>query len=201
MLQIHDSKGLRDKYGFIENQNKKVARARASALYDVENDIIIAPKIEHYKIRETAQKLLNKLYDVVTHNHLILFDRGYPSKDFIEFIESKNLKYLMRINTTFLKVVINASNEDQIIEVKHNKAILKIRVIKLDSRITEILITNIFEKDFSVADFKELYFKRWKIEVKYNELKSKLHIENFTGKTQIAIEQNFYAKMYLTRTL
>ncbi|WP_105177090.1 transposase [Clostridium cagae] len=99
----------------------------------------------------------------------------------------------------FLKVVVNSPKEDQIIEVKHNQVTLKIRVInlKLDSGITEILITNIFDEGFSVADFKELYFKRWAIEVKYNELKNKLQIENFTGKTQMAVEQDFYATIYL----
>lgn len=49
-----------------------------------------------------------------------------------------------------------------------------------------------------MSDFKELYFKRWGIEVKYNEIKNKLQIENFTGKTPISIEQDFYATMYLT---
>ena len=73
------------------------------------------------------------------------------------------------------------------------------RVLKfsLEANITEILITNIFDEDFTVADFKELYFKRWGIEVKYNEIKNKLQIENFTGETPIAIEQDFYATMHL----
>lgn len=69
--------------------------------------------------------------------------------------------------------------------------------LKLASGIIETLITNIFDEDFSVADFKELYFKRWGIEVKYNEIKSKLQIENFSGETPIAIDQDFYATMYL----
>ncbi|WP_252232280.1 IS4 family transposase [Clostridium sp. ZBS15] len=201
VLQLHNSEELKNTYGYIENQNAKVARARASALYDIENDMIVASKLEHYRIgeRETAEKLLNKLCELGKYNDLILFDRGYPSKDFIDFIETKNLKYLMRVSTRFLKIVVNAPKEDQVIEVKHNQVTLKIRVIKfkLDSGITEILITNIFDEGFSVADFKELYFKRWAIEVKYNEIKNKLQIENFTGKTQMAIEQDFYATIYL----
>lgn len=35
---------------------------------------------------------------------------------------------------------------------------------------------------------KSIYFKRWHIEVLYDILKNKLHIENFTEKTQITIE-------------
>ena len=202
VLEINDTEELRNEFGYIENQNKKVARARASALYDVENDMIISSKLTHYRCgeREIAENLIDEMINLGSYNDLILFDRGYPSKDFITFIESRRLKYLMRVSSGFLKVVINAPNQDQIIEAKHKDKVLKIRVIKfeLESGIIETLVTNLFDETISVEDFKELYFKRWGIEVKYNEIKNKLQVENFTGKTVIAIEQDFYATMYLT---
>jgi len=202
VLEINDTEELRNEFGYIENQNKKVARARASALYDVENDMIISSKLTHYRCgeREIAENLIDEMINLGSYNDLILFDRGYPSKDFITFIESRRLKYLMRVSSGFLKVVINAPNQDQIIEAKHKDKVLKIRVIKfeLESGIIETLVTNLFDETISVEDFKEFYFKRWGIEVKYNEIKNKLQVENFTGKTVIAIEQDFYATMYLT---
>ena len=75
----------------------------------------------------------------------------------------------MRVSSAFLNVVVNAPNADQIIETKYKGEIIKMRVLKfqLDSGITEILITNIFDESFSIADFKVLYFKRWGVEVKY----------------------------------
>jgi hypothetical protein len=202
VLEINDTEELRNEFGYIENQNKKVARARASALYDVENDMIICSKLTHYRCgeREIAENLIDEMINLGSYNDLILFDRGYPSKDFITFIESRRLKYLMRVSSGFLKVVINAPNQDQIIEAKHKDKVLKMRVIKfeLESGIIETLVTNLFDETISVEDFKELYFKRWGIEVKYNEIKNKLQVENFIGKTVIAIEQDFYAIMYLT---
>jgi hypothetical protein len=202
VLEINDTEELRNEFGYIENQNKKVARARASALYDVENDMIICSKLTHYRCgeREIAENLIDEMINLGSYNDLILFDRGYPSKDFITFIESRRLKYLMRVSSGFLKVVINAPNQDQIIEAKHKDKVLKMRVIKfeLESGIIETLVTNLFDETISVEDFKELYFKRWGIEVKYNEIKNKLQVENFTGKTVIAIEQDFYTTMYLT---
>lgn len=201
VIQLHNSEELREQFGYIENQNAKVARAQASALYDVENDMILVSKITKYTDgeRAIAEEMITKLCELENHNDLLLFDRGYPSRDFVKFIEDKNLKYLMRVSRGFLKVVVNAPEKDQIVEVKYNGVLLKMRVLKfkLDSGILETLITNIFDEDFSVADFKELYFKRWGIEVKYNEIKNKLQIENFTGETTIAIEQDFYATMYL----
>ena len=48
---------------------------------------------------------------------------------------------------------------------------------------------------------KELYNKRWKIETNYDRLKNKLHIEKFTGKKKIIIEQDFYSHIYLFNVL
>jgi len=70
----------------------------------------------------------------------------------------------------------------------------------LESGIEEILLTNIFEEAYKTDDFKKLYFKRW-VEIKYDELKNRLEIENFTGITKIAIEQDFYASIYLSNMI
>lgn len=202
VLEINNTEKLREEFGFIENQSIKVARARASGLYDIENDMIIASVISKYNSseRDQAEDLINKLEDLGFANDLIIFDRGYPSSTFISFIEKKKIKYLMRVSRHFFKEVVNAKASDQVVEVKYRGKFIKMRVIKfqLDSEVTEILVTNIFDESLTVSDFKELYFKRWGIEVKYNELKSRLQIENFTGETPIAIEQDFYATMYLS---
>lgn len=202
VLEISNTEKLRNEFGYIENQSIKVARARGQGLYDVENDMILASVIGKYKSseREQAKELINKLEEIGFYNDLILFDRGYPSRDFILFLESKKLNYVMRVSKAFIKEVVNVKDADQIIETKYKGKIIKMRVIKfqLDSGITEILVTNIFDESFTVADFKLLYFKRWGIEVKYNELKNRLQIENFSGETPIAIEQDFYATMYLS---
>lgn len=96
--------------------------------------------------------------------------------------------------------MINPNNEDQIIQIKHEKKRYDVRVIKfmLESGEEEILLTSLFDKKLTVIDFKKLYFMRWGIEVKYNDLKNKIEIENFTGKTKISIEQDFYATIYLS---
>ena len=45
--------------------------------------------------------------------------------------------------------------------------------------------------------FSDLYRTRWGIETKYNDIKNKLEIENFTGYSSDAILQDFYATMFL----
>lgn len=167
ILEINNSEKLRDKFGYIENQTIKDARSKATGLYDVENDMLLTSVIGKYKAGERAQAegLINKLEQIGFSNDLILFDRGYPSREFISFLESKKIHYLMRVSSAFLKDVVNAPNADQIIEAKYKGKIIKMRVLKfqLDSETTEILITNIFDESFSIADFEVLYFKRWPI--------------------------------------
>lgn len=202
VLQVPNSKKIIKKFGCAENQSVKVARAMASGVYDVENDMMLATIIKKYgsSERALATRLINKVESLGFKNDLFLLDRGYPSKELMSFIEGKNQKYLMRVSGSYLKQVMEAREKDQIIKVENEGEILCIRVLRflLDSGIEEVLITNILNQSFTVEDFKKLYFKRWGIEVKYNELKSRLQIENFSGESVISVMQDFYATMYLS---
>lgn len=205
VLELNNSERLRSTFGYVENQSKKLARALSSGIYDIENDMMITSKIAKYKTseRDLAIELIEQLKTLGLKNDLILFDRGYPSAKLIAYLEKNNIKYLMRVSSFFLKAVNEAKKEDQIIIVKIDNENIRVRVVKflLDSGEEETLITNLIEEDLSIKDFKELYFKRWGIEVKYNELKNRLQIENFTGDTPIAVEQDFYATIYLSNMI
>ena len=105
VLEISNTGSLREQFGYIENQATKVVRTRASAIYDIENDMILTSKITRYNTgeREMAEELIEKLQKIGFKNDLILFDRGYPSAKLISYIESKYLKYLMRATKNISK--------------------------------------------------------------------------------------------------
>ena len=44
-------------------------------------------------------------------------------------------------------------------------------------------------------DFKELYHQRWSVETEFDRLKNIHEIENFSGRKEICIKQDFYAKI------
>lgn len=202
ILELNNSETLRQAFGYVENQKVKLARAKSSCLYDIENSMIVTSIIAHYKTseRDLALEHIQKLKLFGLKNDLILFDRGYPSTKLISYLENNGIKYLMRVSSQFLKVINEAKGKDQIVTVKNDGQLIKIRVLRffLDSGEEETLITNLLDPSFTVKDFKELYFKRWGIETKYDELKNRLQIENFTGDTKIAVEQDFYASIYLS---
>jgi len=59
----------------------------------------------------------------------------------------------------------------------------------------ETLLTNLFE--ISTEELPELYAKRWGIETAYGRLKNIVCLENFSGRTENAIMQDFWASIVL----
>ena len=202
ILEINNSERLRNAFGYAEGKTVKLARAKASCIYDLENDMVITSKITTYNTseRDIAIELIEKLKQMGLKNDLILFDRGYPSKKFIAYLEGSGVKYLMRVKNQSMKEINEAMEPDQIVEIKVDGKTIKVRVLRflLDSEVEEVLVTNLWDESLGIQEFKALYFKRWGIEVKYNELKNRLQLQNFTGDTVISVLQDFYASIYLS---
>jgi hypothetical protein len=106
----------------------------------------------------------------------------------------------MRVKTKFNKDIDAQTTADGYVWLTKDGKSIRIRVIKflLDSGEMEMLITNITDKRLGKKAFKKLYFLRWPIETKYDIVKNKLQIGNFTTRTVEGVLQDFYATMYLT---
>ena len=106
----------------------------------------------------------------------------------------------MRVREKFnLEIDAQTATNGQVALHKNGKTIhTRVIKFKLDSGETETLITNITDRRLGVKSFKKLYFMRWPVETKYDTVKNKLQLENFTSRTVEGIEQDFYAAMYLT---
>ena len=207
-IELPNTELLRNEFGYAKNQYAEVAvaRATASCIFDVLNKIVIKSKIGRYKTSERKMAMdliLEMKEDNNSFKELILFDRGYPSQELISELIDRDICFVMRLKNNIFKKKINSKKQDQTIELKHKNKIYTVRIIKFDleSGVEEVLITNLFDKAMTESDFKELYFMRWGIEIKYDELKNRLEIENFTGTTKIAIEQDFYASIYLSNMI
>ncbi len=202
VLEIPDTHLLRETFGCSGNQNRMVARAKASCLFDVLNKIVIKSKIDPYPTpeRETATYLINQLPENERMNDLVLFDRGYPSAAFIAFLSDSNINFVIRSQKKHFCKTIKPGINDQIIHITHKEKVYNVRVVRfmLSSGEEEILLTSLLDKGYTLQEFKGLYNLRWGIEIKYDVLKNKMEIQNFTGVTPITIEQDFYATIYLS---
>jgi len=175
--------------------------ARGSVLYDVKNDLIISAKIAPLATdeRTLAKSHIGELCDLsqCINRPLVIHDRGYASEEYIQFLDSRNISFLFRIKRKFNKIIDDFPKQDEVIYLYG----IKLRVLKitLDSGEIETLLTNVFDMPFS--EFKGLYYMRWSIETKYDMLKNKLEITNFSGRTENAIRQDFYIHMQYANIL
>jgi hypothetical protein len=187
---------LRDEYG-VFNKNSTLPGLGISGLVDVLNGWIIdaIPTGVHFderaKLIEHAKFLLEQLPEVAKSS-LFLLDRNYPSEDMVKFLNGSGFKFLMRIKNNWniaKRAPIGVS------ETIYSGARVRIYRFFLKDGTIETLMTNALE----LAGFEigVLYRRRWSIEVKFDTLKNKIQLENFSSKTKNSILQDFWASVTL----
>ncbi len=196
-------KELEEKYGLANanNSQQKCVQCLISGCYDVLNKIMMNIEIAPYASdeRELAQKNIEHLKKAHPDKKvLIIFDRGYPSINLLYYLEKEGIKYIIRLqNSMYEKEKRNMKSNDEEIEIELNKdrltgkmseevraelkekKVIRTRLIKcsLETGNIEWLVTNLEKKKYPSKKIQELYFKRWGIEIAYDELKNKLQIE------------------------
>lgn len=201
-LNLPCTKELREIYGEQTSQGAPQVQALVSCLYDLLNGMLVDVRIAGCRSseRDAAQDMIEQFDAERIADPVFIMDRGYPSAALIDSIVRSGHKFIMRCSTEFIKGM-ELPKEDNTLEHQFAKLRhpVKIRVVKvqLSEDNIEYLATNIFEKDISAEDFRYLYHLRWGIETKYNDIKNKLEIENFTGYSPDAVLQDFYATLFL----
>jgi hypothetical protein len=183
---------------FRQTRGSFLPHARASILCDVVSGLTVHAAMDTTETgeRNLALEHLRYFEAYKQPKDLIIFDRGYPSKALIKYLDDNGFKYLMRLQKSFNAEIDNTEKRDFFVKISD----CTVRVVKLvlSSGETEVLITNLGRKSFKTSDFRALYHMRWGIETKYNTLKNKLDIENFSGKTIVTVLQDFYAILFLS---
>ena len=196
------------KYGemyALKDPKRRWSMALCSTIYDVCNDFIVHGLLTGYLGSERAAALqhcadLEKLGQF--KDSIIIFDRGYYSEKMFRYFADRNYLCVMRLKENY-----NLAKEcrgDSILflkgDPKENTADVEVRVVAvpLGNGETEYLATNVFDKTLTANDFKVLYFLRWPIESKYNELKNQFQLEEFSGATSTSIEQEFFINLLLS---
>lgn len=214
-LVLPQTKELKDIYGEAVNQTKtRVAQARVSVLYDVINNYVIDGTLAPLNTGEAKLALEHLIY--TQENDLIIYDRGYPSFDFIYNHYKLNINFVMRAKVGFNNAVMKfvqsgktsqtvdfkPSNKASFINKEYDKnSTINVRLVRveLESGEIEVLITSLLDsKKYKAKIFKDLYFKRWGVELFFDELKNKLKVEYFSGYSNQTILQDFYAALFIS---
>ena len=200
-LRLNKTKENKDIFVPQSRSAENKTNARISLLYDVISNYVIDAQIGSIGIseRDYAIKNLAHFSSICDEKDIVIFDRGYPSRDMIATLSEMGCKYLMRLQDSCFKGVKENSSNDFLITVSTKTNIYSVRVVRvlLKSGEVETLITNLSEDEFSANDFLGLYFLRWGIETIYDTLKNKLLIEKFAGRSSTAVLQEYYATMFV----
>lgn len=155
-------------------------------------------------------------------NTILIIDRGYYSLEMLLYLENKGINYVFRLkNNTYIDERYNMKSNDEYLDIKlnsnricniKNEEILKQanemknirrrfvnhKLKSANNKINdETLLTNLPPERVSYDELKELYNNRWEIELNYEKIKNKLHLENYSGRSEITISQDFYSQLYV----
>ena len=187
------------------NPERRFTMGLASIIYDVLDDYIVHASFNPYLTSErwAAKDHIANLEELdIFSDSIVIFDRGYYSEGMFRFFTERNHLCLMRLKANMR--MAKHCHGDTLSVLPGNSDLgtedEQIRVIKVDlpNGTKEYLATNIFDPGITQEMFRELYFYRWPIEVKYRELKDRLCLEEFSGATAISVMQEFYINVLLS---
>ena len=198
-VALENTPELKEAFG-TSGSKSNAATAICSIAYGPLDHAIYDCRIDHIDADERvlAKAHVMRLTELGLTGSLLLHDRGYPSAGYIAFLYESGYNFVMRVKRKF-NVKIDEIKTQGWVELTHNNKSYPVRVLKLQliSGETETLVTSLNKKQLPISEASQLYFKRWKAETAYDLIKSKLELENFSGKTKISVLQDFYATMYL----
>lgn len=186
--------------------------ARVSVLQDLLSDqalhtLLVTPDVDE---RSCAGMHLDHAPD----NSLILFDRGYPAHWLFGALQRRQQQFLIRLTLTHSREVrafVASGKDDDTVSMTCRHGFsrqvckqygidpdtpLRIRLIRvtLPTGEAEVLATSLLDTDaFPAALFADLYHRRWGIETDYRRLKQTLTLENVSGRTVCAVQQDIHA--------
>lgn len=215
-----NKEALEAHFGVQSNQHTKRVMARIVQVEDVLNHLTLYGTIVPSQASEVGVVcgMAHRLFqDSVT-----IFDRGYAGYGLMYVLQHQETprRFLIRCSTgsntfkevrQFLRrrcteqVVTLYPSRSAITRLKQYGYIVKeqtpltVRMVKvkLSSGQTEVLLTNIMDKEVCAADFAALYHLRWRIETKFYKQKMHMALEEFSGHSVQSIEQDYGALVLL----
>lgn len=219
-LILPNSPEIKEKFGTVTVKNQckekdyKYTCATYECCYDVLNRIAfkntVAPGIT-YEANLATQMLTDMKED-----DLMIFDRGYASYLFLAQLTKSKSKYIVRCPKNSFKetkpLFDQEGEQSQIatLEIQRNHKqeamnknlplTIQVRLVSLilPTGEVEVLITNLIDLEVTHEEFQRLYFLRWGVESFFNLLKSRLMLENFTGKSVESVLQDFWSTIFLS---
>ena len=202
-------------HGFGPKGDSQRSLAVCSILYDCLNLLTLDAQIAPFGTGE--RKLLGSHLKKIRRGDLLLLDRGYPSLALFFLLKSMGIEFCVRMQSDWWLLVREfkeSGEKERIITLpfpqQDNEILqdypqimdleIQVRLVRanLENGECEILCTSLLDKrKYPHSDLVELYHYRWNIEEGYKLYKARVEIENFSGKSALAVKQDFFAKVFI----
>ena len=137
---------------------------------------------------------------------LLLLDRGYAGVAFFKRVLRTGADILARVKLGHCKAVnefVRSGRTTAIVHLADEGESIRLRAVRVDlpDGTVEVLLTSLIDWTREISFFGQIYNLRWGVETEYHFLKAPLQLGNFTGKTVLAVEQDFYAHVFSASSL
>jgi hypothetical protein len=177
-IAFENTAELKREFG-CSGSKKNAATGLSSIAFDPLKHAIYDCQIDKYATdeRTLAKAHVKRLLELNMGGSLLLFDRWYPSAEFIPFLFRAWISLYNAVRNKF-NLEADAVKNEGWIHLTHNEQKYPVRVIKVTLLTGEVetLFTSVNKKQLPAGKAGELYFERWKVETAYDLIKSKLEL-------------------------
>ncbi len=213
-LRLPESKDLETEFGrgpSAKDAQKSPPMARISEFKDLTTRLTISGRIAPYNVSEEALaeeqlvEVVQRMRDCGQKQLLFVYDRGYPSEKFINLHLELGVDFIFRVPRNFNKAVqaIRKEGETENMLIAEGWPLLRVVQFELSSGEEELLLTSLTDsKEFPKKSLSEVYHSRWiGLEEGYKRQKITMQMENFSGKTAVAVRQEYWATLTVANIL
>ena len=221
LLRLPNSQELLKKFNPVEISNHlgktgfSYPQGRMSVLYDLLNGVGLDGRLESSSVGE-VDLAIEQLAQAAPGDVLIN-DRGFTGYPYLAWHQHLNLDYIARCSTgsfAAAQELFRMGRAGRSIVVKlfapaDQKAhlqklglplqlIVRFVSVRLSTGELEVLATSLLDEQlYPTEEFLQVYHYRWNHETFYGVIKGRLDLENFSGQTAEAVQQDFHSTLLL----
>lgn len=220
-IHLPNTEAMGKEFGWVECKNQKgqcgrYVQGRLSVLTDVLNRLALQTFLVGWQTHERTLALDH--LKALAVKDIALLDRGFAGYELFARFIGRQRHFICRcgkstfgeVNRLFaadqagVSVVVKLSAPNGTVsELRAAGLALELRVrlvtVRLSTGALEVLATSLLDETaYSTEDLGKLYGRRWGIETYYQLLKSRLDLENFTGRSVEAVRQDVHATILLS---
>lgn len=190
---------------------RRVREAIAFALYLPGLEMTLAAKL--YSPSTGERQMLFEHLECLAPGDLLVLDRGYPSRWLIAHLTQQGIPFCMRADDSgfsAVKAFLRSTLPETVVALRAADAVdcadyecastpttvRLVRVVTPNGRVHVVITSLLDATAYPAEGFADLYHSRWRIEEAFKRLKHRMALENTSGLSWLAAQQDFGAKVF-----